>query len=357
MIEDEDMIKNIGRGDRQARAHAITPENPKLSRVQKKRIEEDEEEEEEVYEFEQENAGRGDEHANRRAIPKKAVSKPQEKRQEAPMLMMGDDEDEFLEPMVNMPKRVAKQQKPLRTQGQMRMPQAITSEYFIEEEAQSGPSRDSQEGARQRKPKAQGDTVRRSRSPQDRVLRVGDSKEFSFKKGSPQRDMLIVHEVAPTEREPALDDTLRDSTQFARTVDGHEPEDGVRSDDVTGIWLQCLEGLEKGEHQKAFRDIIATGDDLYFLRLLLQNDDGLKKLNRRTAIDTALKTTDLAQSNFIAQLCYQFCEEMLANDVDEMLTIQEQNDYLNVFFENSARPGAFGAQSKQLYGKMEAKYG
>ena len=52
---------------------------------------------------------------------------------------------------------------------------------------------------------------------------------------------------------------------------------------LSRIWVQCLQFIKERDFESAYRLIIAEGDDLYLLRLMLQTGPILKFLQAETA--------------------------------------------------------------------------
>lgn len=163
----------------------------------------------------------------------------------------------------------------------------------------------------------------------------------------PATKPVKVPSLAPVLREP--EPILTKNIESQTPVDRSESVQEDMIDQLTSVWLETLELLKTGNLRAAYAKILATGDDIYLLRLIHKTGVCLKELDVTTGMTVVRRLGQIMHSNFLENLGLQWIEETVQKGVFYQLPSDIQKGLIQALYTISALPTDEGVAAAQLY--------
>ena len=117
----------------------------------------------------------------------------------------------------------------------------------------------------------------------------------------------------------------------------------------SSVWSKCYDLHLKHQHDEAFRMVLDSQDDLYFLRLLFLQRADLSALSVDTIVNLTKKLSRIGVSHSITALILQVVEFTLETSVFNILEFEEKNSILEILNNSLALDGEVGVKARTLY--------
>jgi hypothetical protein len=121
---------------------------------------------------------------------------------------------------------------------------------------------------------------------------------------------------------------------------------------IIKIWKNVLKEVDLGDLNRAYSQVLSTGDDIYLLRLICITGPVLHKLEYDIAKNVLLRVNMISRSHKIQSLVFSLILNSYDTELFYRLTQNEQNEILETLFEYSAIDNAIGSNSADLYGNI-----
>ena len=129
-----------------------------------------------------------------------------------------------------------------------------------------------------------------------------------------------------------------------------------KEDGISKMWVKTMDFLENNELDDAYTQVLASGDDIYLIRLMMKTGSCLKKLRRKTAVSLLKRLAMIGKSNFLQKMCLNFLEDFKDKNATEELKIEEQKKILDVLENMQRKKGALQVKSNQLHDYFVKKF-
>jgi len=153
-----------------------------------------------------------------------------------------------------------------------------------------------------------------------------------------------------------LDETLDFNEEIVQENNDKFHDILEKEEGISNMWNKTIDSLENNELDEAYTQVLASGDDIYLIRLMMKTGSCLKKLKRKTAVSLLKRLAMIGKSNFLQKICLNFLDDFKDKNATEELKIEEQKKILEVLENMQRKKGPLQVKSNQLHEYFAKKF-